>query len=115
MASNGKPRLITHVFSLQSNGAAGEAGRRFGEQDKTALRAVRGASPQPEPLRSSTRSQGVNTKPKRSQKHHSTKRKTIHLVLWVNPIVKAHLQRLAAQEGLSMSKAGGALLSRALQ
>ena len=57
----------------------------------------------------------MNTKPQRSQKRSSTKRKTIHLVLWVNPIVKAHLQRVAAQEGLSMSKAGGVLLSRALQ
>jgi hypothetical protein len=51
----------------------------------------------------------------RSKKHGSTKRKTTHLVLWVNPIVKAELQRIAEQEGLSMSRAGGALLERALQ
>jgi hypothetical protein len=51
----------------------------------------------------------------RSKKHGSTKRKTTHLVLWVNPMVKAQLQRIAAQEGLSMSRTGGALLERALQ
>src|SRR5918992_1419459 len=115
MASNGKPQFIRHIFSQQSNGAVTERVQRFGRQDKTALRAVHQPSRQPEPVRSKARSQAVNTKPQRSQKRSSTKRKTIHLVLWVNPIVKAHLQRVAAQEGLSMSKAGGVLLSRALQ
>jgi hypothetical protein len=57
----------------------------------------------------------VSNKPQRTKKHGSSKRKTVHLVLWVNPIVKAELQRIATQEGLSMSRAGSALLSRALQ
>src|SRR5918992_6261054 len=115
LSSNGNYQTESSVFSQQSNGAVDERIQRCGGQDKTALRAVPVPSRQPEPVRSKARSQAVNTKPQRSQKRSSTKRKTIHLVLWVNPIVKAHLQRVAAQEGLSMSKAGGVPLSRALQ
>src|SRR5918997_895326 len=100
MVSNKNPHILKQIFSQQSNGAVDERIQRFGGQDKTALRAVHQPSRQPEPVRSKARSQRVNTKPHRSQKRSSTKRKTIHLVLWVNPIVKAHLQRVAAQEGL---------------
>ena len=115
LSSNGNYQSESSVFSQQSNGAVDERLQRFGGQDKTALRAVSVPSRQPEPLRSSARSHPVNTKSPRIQKHRSTKRKTIHLVLWVNPIVKAELQQIAKQEGLSMSRAGGALLSRSLQ
>jgi hypothetical protein len=115
MASNGKPQLVRHVFSLQSNDAAGEAGRRFGGQDKTALTRGTPNVVQPEPHSTPARSQPMHTKTTRTKKHGSTKRKTVHLVLWVNPIVKAELQRIAEREGLSMSRAGGALLGRALQ
>jgi hypothetical protein len=115
MASNGKPQLVRHVFSLQSNGAAGEAGRRFGGQDKTALPRGTPNVVQPEPHATPARSQPLNSKTTRTKKHGSTKRKTVHLVLWVNPIVKAELKRIAEREGLSMSRAGGALLSRSLQ
>jgi cytoskeletal protein RodZ len=37
----------------------------------------------------------VNNKPHRTKKHGNTKRKAVHLVLWVNPIVKAALMRSA--------------------
>ena len=39
----------------------------------------------------------------------------MHLTLWVKPVVKAELERIAEQEGVSVSKAGGALLEQALQ
>src|ERR671914_385825 len=115
MASNGKPQLLRSIFSQQSNGAGDERLQRFGRQDKTALRAVHQPSRQPEPVRSKARSQRVNTKPQRSQKRSSAKRKTIHLVLWVNPIVKDELERIAKREGLSLSKSGAAFLKRSLQ
>jgi hypothetical protein len=115
MASNGKPQFIRNVFSLQSNGAAAGAVNASVVQDKTALTRGHAATPQPEPHSSAARSHPLNTKTTRSKKHGSSKRKTVHLALWVNPIVKAELQRIAAQEGLSMSRAGGALLTRALQ
>jgi hypothetical protein len=115
MASNGKPQFLRNVFSLQSNVAAGEAVDASVGQDKTALPRGHAATPQPEPHANTARSQPLDTKTTRTKKHGSSKRRTVHLVLWVNPIVKAELQRIADREGLSMSKAGGALLSRALQ
>ncbi len=45
----------------------------------------------------------------------STKRKTVHLTLWVKPELKAEIQRLAAQERLSASKVGAALLEEAIR
>jgi hypothetical protein len=115
MASNGKPQFFKNIFPQQSNGAAGEAGDASVRQDKTALTRGSPAAPQPAPLPNPARSHPLNNYPQRAKNHGSTKRKTVHLVLWVNPIVKAELQRIAEQEGLSMSRAGGALLARALQ
>jgi hypothetical protein len=114
MASNGKPQFLKQVFSQQSNGAAGEAVDAAVRQDKTALTRGSPASVQPEPLPKPAQSQPLNNKTDRSKKHGSTKRKTVHLVLWVKPIVKAELKRIAEQEGLSLSKTAGTLLTRAL-
>jgi hypothetical protein len=115
MASNGKSHFLKQIFSQQSNGAVTETARRFGGQDKTALTRGSPAMPQPQPLQTPARSQPLNTKPTGAKKHGSAKRKTVHLVLWVKPIVKAELQRIADREGISMSRAGDAFLSRALQ
>jgi hypothetical protein len=114
MASNGKPQSVNNVFSQQSNGAVIERLQRFGGQDKTALPRGHAATSQPEPHVNAARSQPLNNKTPRSKKHGSTKRKTVHLVLWVKPIVKAELKRIADQEGLSLSKAAGTLLARVL-
>ncbi len=114
MASNGKPQSAKNIFSHQPNGGVAEAVDAAVRQDKTALTRGSPASPQPEPLPKPAQSQPVNNNPQRSKKHGSTKRKTVHLVLWVKPIVKAELKRIADQEGLSLSKAAGTMLARAL-
>lgn len=51
----------------------------------------------------------------RSQNGRRPSRKTIHFTLWIKPIVKEYLQRLADREGISLSQAGGALLEKAMQ
>ena len=61
------------------------------------------------------RPHGMNRNTSRSQKRPTPKRKTVHLTLWVKPVVKAELERIAASEGLSVSATGGALLEKALQ
>jgi hypothetical protein len=114
MASNGKPQYLRQVFSRQSNGAGAETLNASVGQDKTALTRGSPASPQPEPLPKPAQSQPLNNKTDRAKKHGSTKHKTVHLVLWVKPIVKAELKRIAEQEGLSLSKTAGTLLARAL-
>jgi hypothetical protein len=85
MASNGKSQFIRNVFSQQSNGAVVERLQRFGPRHKA------------------MQSRVMSKPAERSKKHGSSRRKTVHLVLWVNPIVKAELQRLADREGISMS------------
>ena len=57
----------------------------------------------------------MNSNPARSQNRPTPKRKTVHLTLWVKPVVKAELQRRAQRDGLSVSATGVALLEKALQ
>jgi hypothetical protein len=61
------------------------------------------------------RPHGLNTEAARSKNKPKPKRKTIHLTLWVDPIVKRELQRVAELEGLTVSKTGVAFLKQALQ
>ncbi len=49
------------------------------------------------------------TRPKRS-----TKRKTVHVTIWVKPEMKAELKHLADKDRLSLSKFGGTLLTEAI-
>jgi hypothetical protein len=114
MASNGKPQLLRQIFSQQSKGGVAVASNASVRQDKTARQRGSPASPQPEPPQKAAQSQPLNNNPQRSKKHGSSKRKTVHLILWVKPIVKAELKRIAQQEGLSLSKTAGTLLARAL-
>jgi hypothetical protein len=114
MASNGKPQSERFVFSQQSNGVVAETHERFGGQDKTALTRGRAPSRQPEPRHKAAQSRVMSKPAERSKKHGSNKRKTVQLILWVKPIVKAELGRIAKQEGLSLSKAAGTMLVRAL-
>jgi hypothetical protein len=115
MASNGKPQLITHVFSLQANGAAGNARNAAVGQDKGRISSARIATAQPASRTHPLRAQALNTGAARSKNKPKPKRQTIHLTLWVEPIVKRELQRIAQAEGLTVSKTGAAILKQALQ
>jgi hypothetical protein len=76
---------------------------------------ARTASRQLAPRERGMRSHRLSNNSHRLQNKHTPKRKTVHLTLWVKPIVKAELQRIAEREGLSVSSAGGAFLQKALQ
>jgi hypothetical protein len=84
-------------------------------QDKRALFSARTASPQPAPDTKSVRAQAVPQKRVRSHSHLTTHEKAVKVTLWVEPGVKAEVQRIAQLEGLSVSATGGALLQQALQ
>jgi len=86
-----------------------------GRQDNPAPQRERTASPQPESLKKDLRAHQIETKYTRSQKRSRPKRKTVQVILWVKPGVKAELQRIAEQEGLSVSATGAAYLESALQ
>src|SRR6266849_3616936 len=57
----------------------------------------------------------MNSNISRSQNRPIPKRKTVHLTLWVKPVVKAELKRVAETEGLSVSSTGGAFLEEAIR
>jgi len=103
------------VFERPAHTANGQQPRNGVWQDNPTPHTARTASPQPDPRQNHLRPQRLNRNTSRSQKRPTATRKTVHLTLWVNPVVKAELERLAEQEGLSISRAGGALLERSLQ
>ncbi len=84
-------------------------------QDKGAHSRARIASTQPAPPEKVMRPRQMETDTPRSQKKSTTRRKTVHLTLWVKPVVKTELQRIAERDGLSVSATGGAFLERAMQ
>jgi hypothetical protein len=115
MASNGKPQLLTHIFSQQSNGAGVEAVNASVVQDKARISSAQVRTRQPAPRTKYTRATPLNSKLPRSQNRPTRNKRTKKLTLWVEPIVKDELERIAKREGLSLSKSGAAFLKRSLQ
>jgi hypothetical protein len=115
MASNGNHQSVTNVFSQQPKGALGNAGRRFGRQDKDRFSSDLPGTSQPASVNHGNRSQGTNPNSTRSTPPLVHKSRTEHLNVWINPLVKSHLQQLAAAEGLSLSATTAAFLERSLQ
>src|SRR5256885_4365204 len=95
-----------NVFQRQFYAANGQQPRSGVWQDNPTHPRARRASSQPAPRKKSMRPQAMNSNPHRSQNRPTAKRKTVHLTLWVKPVVKAELERIAEQEGVSVSRAG---------
>src|SRR5947209_19892558 len=95
-----------NIFERQRHTANGQQPRSGVWQDNPTPRTARTASPQPAPRQNGMRPQQMNSNPSRSQNKPTAKRKTVHLTLWVKPVVKTELARIAEQEGLSVSATG---------
>src|SRR2546423_2286205 len=104
---NSKPR--------QYSTANGQRSLRAGRQDNTTPPRERAATRQPVTVEKDARTRQMETPFPRTQKRYSSKRKTMPVMLWVKPVVKSELQRIAEQEGLSISSVGAAFLENALQ
>jgi hypothetical protein len=115
MMSNRNPQFVKHIFSQQSNGAGGEALNAAVVQDKARISSARTATRQPAAVTHTPRAKPVHPNGTRATNGNVAKSSTVHLDLWVSPIVKAELQRIAEQEGLSMSATGAALLAGAIR
>jgi hypothetical protein len=115
MTSNGKHQSFKHVFQSQSNGALSQTLNAAVRQDKGRISSARIGTAQPAPRQNPMRPHALNTGAARSKNKPKPKRKTVHLTLWVDPIVKRELQRIAEQEGVTVSKTGAAFLKQALQ
>ena len=84
-------------------------------QDKDRNSCDRAASRQPAAVNKFTRSLATSRKSARSQNASADNLRSVPVQVWVCPIVKAELLRIASQDGLSLSAAGAALLERGLQ
>jgi hypothetical protein len=100
MSNNGKPRSLKNIFQNQPNGAKAETLDAAVRQDKDRAKRDHPATPQPASVNFVSRSQPTN--PNRTRTHSPLvhKSRTAHLNVWINPIDKAKLERLAKQEGL---------------
>jgi hypothetical protein len=113
--NNGKRQSAKNVFQNQTNSFSQTQTHGDVRQDKGRISSARTGTPQPAPHKNPMRPHELNTGAARSKNKPKPKRKTVHLTLWVDPIVKRELQRVAEQEGLSVSKTGAAFLKQALQ
>jgi hypothetical protein len=84
-------------------------------QDKARKTSDRAATRQPASVNQAIRAEPLNPPRTRSKTPIVQKTPTVHLDLWVQPVIKTELQRLATQEGLTMSATGAALLEAALR
>lgn len=115
MPNTKKPHSQRNVFAHQTNHTKNQKLHGAVWQDKERSSRARIASQQPAPLKKAMRPHPMISNTSRSQNKPTPKRKTVHLTLWVKPIVKEELQRISEREGVSVSAAGGAFLERALQ
>jgi hypothetical protein len=91
MPNNGNHQLVTDIFSLQANGAAATQPAVQVVQDKGRIKSARSHPSQPAPLGTTLRPNQPNKTAPRAQKILTRKPNTVHLTLWVNPIVKEEL------------------------
>src|SRR5947209_7091750 len=115
MLNNHPIQFSQTIFPRRSYTRSGEQLRSSVGQDNPTPPPARTASPQPAPPKQEMRSTPKETKTTSTHQGNRKNRKTIHLTLWVRPVVKAELERIAESEGVSMSSAGAAFLEKALQ
>jgi hypothetical protein len=113
--NNGKRQSAKNVFNTQSSSHFQTQTHGDVRQDKARKNSARIGTRQPAPHENPMRAHGLNTGAARSKNKPNPKRRAVQLTLWVDPIVKAELQRVAELESLTVSKTGSAFLKQALQ
>src|SRR5713226_964033 len=114
MPSNDRTQSLQNVLPRRLQSRKAQQPRSGVWQDNPAPPPTRIATKQPAPPEKDMRSRLLQPTIPRSQKLPNRKRKTVQVALWVKPVVKAELQRIAQAEGLSVSSVGSAFLENAL-
>ena len=109
------PHSQSNIFSNQANPSKNQNAHGDVRQDKRAFPRARIRSGQPARSHIPMRAQPLSNNTPRSQNPPIADRKKEQLTLWVEPIVKAEIQRRAKREGLSVSTVGAAFLEKGLQ
>jgi hypothetical protein len=112
--NNGRHHFTREIFSNQLYRATEGRPLRGVGQDKGAADSARRDSGQPVPRRVGERARQPGSSVARSQKH-SSRRKLDRVTIWVEREVKAEVDRIARQEGLSVSATGAAFLREAVR
>jgi hypothetical protein len=115
MTNNLHPHSQRNIFINQEKIAKNKDAHGDVRQDKRAKTSARTASAQPARSHIPMRADHLNTKTPRSQNTPIARKRKEKLTLWIDPIVKAEVQRRAKRQGLSESEAGSALLKRGIQ
>jgi hypothetical protein len=115
MPNNSNPQSQRYIFSNQSNHTKNKDAHGDVRQDKRAKTSARPATTQPARSHIPMRAEQTDTKTPRSQNTLSARKPKEKLTLWIDPIVKAEVQRRAKRQGLSESEVGAALLKKGIQ
>ena len=95
MPNNLHPHSQRYIFTNQENGTKNKDAHGDVRQDKRAKTSARSASAQPARSHIPMRAEALTTKTPRSQNTPIATRRKEKLTLWVDPIVKAEVQRRA--------------------
>jgi len=117
MPNNLHPHSQRNIFINQEKTAKNKDAHGDVRQDKRGKTTARAATAQPARSHIPMRAVPLNTKTTRSQNTPVDNSRTAQLTLWVEPRVKAEVQRRAAESGgkLTPSAVGAALLKRGIQ
>src|SRR3954453_14352054 len=106
---------VQNIFNRQQTKSRKATEYAVVGQDKNALSRDRKASRQPASSTIAPRPQSFTNQTAQIHAKTGSKKRTVCLSLWVDPVVKAELARRAASNNLSISATGSAFLKRALQ
>lgn len=84
-------------------------------QDNPAPLTASPATPQPASLPTHHRARSLNSKRMRSQNRPVHKKTAVKITSWVKPVIRDEIERVAKQEGISISALSASLLEKALQ
>src|SRR5437868_13731876 len=115
MSNTNRTQFTQNSKPQQYSTANGFTSLRGVGPDKPLSPPARTASPQPASLTTTPRAHKTESKSTRSQKQSTAKQKAVKVTVWVNPVVKAELQRIAEQERISISATGAAFLEKGIQ
>ena len=109
------PRSSQHVLLSQSNDTFSKQPLRGVGQDKRASSRARKSTKQPARLATPSARTQLNNGVSRAQNAFNANAPLVQLPLWVKPIVKAEVQRMAEMNDISPSAQGAALLEEILR
>ena len=115
MTNTKHPQSAKNVFSTRQNHEASPSVAGGVGQDKRAFVSARKASRQSVPVTNGMRAEPMNHQQVRSQNPSPTHPRAVKVTVWVKPGVKAELERIAEQQGLSISATGAAFLEEAIR